>query len=75
MQVNSSAGTAAFTPTLHVRADGTIGVSYYDFSASRATTSTLPTVYKLAQSKDGVRWSGSEINSPFDLRKAPVAGG
>ena len=74
-QVNSSAGAAAFTPTLHVRADGVIGVSYYDCSATRTTTSTLPIIYKLAQSKDGVHWSGSEINSPFDLRKAPVAGG
>ena len=58
-----------------MRIDGTVGVSYYDFSAARTTTSTLPTVYKLAQSKDGVHWSGSEINSAFDLRRAPVAGG
>lgn len=74
-QVNTSAGAAAFTSTIHVRADGVIGVSYYDFSATRTTTSTLPIIYKLAQSKDGVHWSGSEINAPFDLRKAPVAGG
>ncbi len=74
-QVNANVGAAAFTATIHVRADGVIGVSYYDFSAARTTTSTLPTVYKLAQSMDGVHWSGSEINSAFDLRKAPVAGG
>ena len=75
VQVNASGGSPAFTPTIHVRIDGTVGVSYYDFSAARTTTSTLPTVYKLAQSKDGVHWSGSEINSAFDLRRAPVAGG
>lgn len=75
VQVNVSGGSAAFTPTIHVRIDGTVGVSYYDFSAARTTTSTLPTAYGLAQSRDGVHWSGSEINSAFDLRKAPVAGG
>ena len=74
-QINASGGVAAFTPTVHVRADGTIGVSFYDFSATRTTTSTLPTVYKLVQSTDGIRWSVSEINSAFDLRKAPVARG
>lgn len=73
--VSNSGNVAAFTPSIHVRADGTIGVSYYDFSASRIATNTLPTVYKLAQSKDGITWSGSEINSAFDLRKAPVARG
>ena len=73
--ISNSGDAAAFTPGIHVRADGTIGVSYYDFSAPRTTTSTLPTVYKLAQSKDGVHWSGSEINTAFDLRKAPIAGG
>ena len=75
VQVNASNGVAAFTPTIHVRADGTVGVSYYVFSAARSTTSTLPTTYTLAQSTDGVHWSASEINAAFDLRKAPVAGG
>ena len=75
VQVNASGGFAAFTPTITVRTDGTVGVSYYDFSAIRTTTSTLPTGYKLAQSRDGVRWNGSEINGAFDLRKSPVAGG
>ena len=75
LQVNASGAFAAFTPTIHVRTDGTVGVSYYDLSAPRTTTSTLPTVYKLAQSRDGIHWNDSEINSAFDLRRAPVAGG
>lgn len=74
-QINASGGAPAFTPTVHVRDDGTIGVSYYDFSAARTTTSTLPTAYKLVQSRDGSHWSVSEINGAFDLRTAPVAGG
>ena len=73
--VNARLDVAAFTPTVHVRDDGSIGVTYYDFRADSADRTTLPTVYRLATSKDGVSWRESAVEDAFELRQAPIAGG
>ncbi len=73
--VNARIDVAAFVPTVHVRRDGTIGVSYYDFRADTIDRATLPTVYRLATSKDGVNWRESGIDDAFELRRAPIARG
>lgn len=52
--VNARLDVAAFTPTVHVRSDGTIGVAYCDFRADTTDRTTLPTVYRLATSTDAV---------------------
>ncbi len=75
VQVNAQPAVAAFTPTVHVRADGVIGVSYYDFRSNTASTATLPTDYWLATSTDGVAFTESHITGPFDLALAPDADG
>ena len=43
VRINGSAAVAAFVPTVAVRSDGTIGVSYYDFRANTADPATLLT--------------------------------
>ena len=73
--VNARIDVAALVPTVHVRSDGTIGVTYYDFRADTIDRATLPTVYRLATSKDGVSWRESGIEDAFELRRAPVAKG
>ena len=73
--VNARLDIAAFTPSVHVRDDGSIGVTYYDFRVDSVDRTTLPTVYRLATSKDGVSWRESGVEDAFELRQAPIAGG
>jgi hypothetical protein len=75
VQVNRDPAVAAFTPSVHVRNDGTIGVTYYDFRSNTADDKTLPTDYWLARSRDGLTWRESRVSRAFDLAKAPVARG
>jgi hypothetical protein len=71
----SPAGQAAFTPSVHVRANGDVGVTYYDFR-NNTTAAGLPTDYWLARSSDGgVSWSEAHVSTAFDLTTAPQAGG
>lgn len=70
-RVNTDASVIAFIPTVHVRADGLIGVSYFDFRSNTPDATTLPTDYWLARSRDGVTWSESRIGSVFDFAQAP----
>lgn len=62
-------------PTVHVRADGIIGVSYYDLRSNTSDPATLLTDYWLAVSNDGINWSESRITETFDYTTAPFAGG
>lgn len=75
VRVNSNPGVAAFTPQVHVLANGTIGVSYYDLRSDTASGDTLLADYWLARSSDGIAWSETRIAGPFDLATAPNAGG
>ena len=43
VQINSAPNAQAFTRNVHVRANGTIGVTYYDFRSNNADPTTLPT--------------------------------
>ncbi|KQY50434.1 hypothetical protein ASD14_12000 [Lysobacter sp. Root494] len=71
----SPAGQPAFTPSVHVRANGDVGVTYYDFRNNTAAAG-LPTDYWLARSSDGgVSWSETHVATAFDLTTAPQAGG
>jgi hypothetical protein len=75
----------AFTPSVHVADDGTIGVTYYDFRNNTPDPDTLPTDYFLVHCHpdtppdcaDPTGW-GDEVrvtNAPFDMRLAPFAVG
>jgi hypothetical protein len=73
LRVNGDPSVQAFTPSVTVRSDGTIGVAYYDFRGNTVDSATLPTDYWLARSSDGVMWSESHVSGPFDLAIAPNA--
>ena len=75
VRVNRFTNVAAFVPAVTVRADGTYGVSYYDFRNNTDDASTLLTDYWLARSTDGVTWLERHITGPFDLAIAPNAEG
>jgi len=71
----------AFTPSVHVAADGTVGVTYYDFRNNTSDPATLPTDYWIvhchASCANPASWA-SETRltiDPFDMRLAPNARG
>jgi len=73
VRINHDPNVPAFSPTVAVRDDGTIGVTYCDFRNNTTDPSTLPTDLWLAQSADGATWRESHVAGPFDLSQAPNA--
>lgn len=72
----SNAGTAAaFTPTLHVREDGLVGLLYFDLRPDTSSTQTLLAAAWLATTRDGVSWAETAVWNPFDMAQAPHARG
>lgn len=74
-RINGAPSVQAFIPTVHIRADGMIGVTYYDMRNNTSDPATLPTNYWLAYSTDGLTWRETHVSGPFDLAVAPNAGG
>jgi hypothetical protein len=70
-QINSARNVPAFTPSIRVRSDGTIGISYFDLRSNTADAATLPTDLMLARSTDGVNWTEVRLTPTFDLITAP----
>jgi hypothetical protein len=70
----------AFTPSVHVASDGTVGVTYYDFRHNTPDTG-LPTdqwfihCHPTADCTDPANWAENHVDGPFDIENAPVAGG
>lgn len=75
VRVNGDASTEAFQPSVHVRSDGTISVTYFDFRNDTTDPATLPTILWLTRSNDVVNWHESAIAGPFDMKTAPSAEG
>ena len=75
VRVNPEPAVAAFTPAVHVLADGTVGITYYDLRDNTPDARTLPAGYWLARSADGVTWTETRLAGPFDLAGAPNANG
>ena len=75
VQINRVPATQALLPAVTVRADGTIGVLYYDMRNDTADAATLLVDAWLATSPDGVNWSERHVAGPFDFNRAPVAEG
>lgn len=75
VEINTVHSTAAFTPSVAILGDGTIGVSYFDFRNDTADKNTLLTDYWFISSSDGTHWSEQHISGPFDLDLAPDAEG
>ncbi len=70
VEVNGDPSAAAFTPNIHVRADGVIGVSYYDLRNDTAPGSIL-TDFWMVTSSDGSHFTETHISGPFNLLQAP----
>jgi hypothetical protein len=75
VSLNGSLAVPAFTPQVHVRADGVVGVSYFDLRSDTADPATLLVDYWLARSSDGVSWTETRISPAFDIATAPVVNG
>ena len=73
--VNRNAEVAAFTPVLHVRADGTVGLMHFDLRSNTADRNTLRADLWLLTSRDGVNWAETALDRGFDLQRAPSAAG
>jgi hypothetical protein len=68
----------AFTASVHVADDGTVGVTYYDFrnnTAGGGTDTDHWLVHCHADCTNPSNWSENHVAGPFDSRRAPVAGG
>jgi len=74
-QINAVPTAAAFTPTVHVRADGVVGITYYDLRNDTPDAATLLTDYWLVASADAGSWRESHLSGPFDLDLAPDSRG
>ena len=74
-QVNSVATVPAFTPNVHVRADGTVGVTYFDLRPASLSSTMLMTAHWLARSANATAWTENSIGEPFDMFLAPTSGG
>ena len=66
---------AAFTPQVHVRADGVVGATYFDLRSNTAVATTLLTDYWIARSSDGVNFTETRVSPAFDMATAPLVGG
>lgn len=75
VRVNADVSVQGLIPSVNARADGTVGVSYFDMRSNTADPATLLTDYWLATSRDGVNWTDRRISAAFDLATAPVARG
>jgi hypothetical protein len=75
VRINAAPGVQALLPTVTIRDDNLIGVTYYDFRNHATGAPTLLTDYWLTTSIDGINWNESHIAGPFDFSTAPFAEG
>ncbi|HEY3261255.1 MAG TPA: sialidase family protein [Pseudonocardiaceae bacterium] len=77
-RINTVPTTQAFTSSIEVLPDGTLGVTHYDFRFNTPDGgATLPTDYWFLHSHDdGATWAESRVTTrSFDMRTAPYARG
>ncbi|HEY0191031.1 MAG TPA: sialidase family protein [Kofleriaceae bacterium] len=71
--VNGNHAVPAFTPTVAIAADGTLGVSYYDLRDATDPADFRATAW-LATSRDaGATWTDAALGLPFPLAPARLA--
>jgi hypothetical protein len=74
VQINRAPSVQAFLPAVHIRDDGTIGVTHFDLRNNTSAASLLAD-YWLLQSSDGLTWRETRVASTFDYGTAPFARG
>ena len=80
-RIDQSPGTVqAFTPSVHVASDGTVGVTYYDFR-NNSPDPGLPTdqwfihCHATADCIDPANWVENHVDGPFNIENAPISRG
>ena len=77
LQVNTATTAQAFTPTVNVRSDGLIAVTYYDLRTN-ATTPIAGSLFAdcwMVTSPDGTTFTEQHLSGAFDLLHAPKSPG
>jgi Neuraminidase (sialidase) len=70
------AGVDAFTPSVEVASDGTVGVSFYDFRSNTPAAGALADHFLVHSHDGGATWSETRLTpTSFDVEAAPVARG
>ncbi|MDH5246392.1 MAG: glycoside hydrolase [Betaproteobacteria bacterium] len=75
VRINRAPSAQAFIPTVAIRTDGLLGVSYFDFRNNTDDATSLRTDYWLATTWDGTTWRETHLAGPFDYLNAPNANG
>jgi len=75
VQVNADPDAQAFTPTINVRADGVIAVTYFDLRNDTLPGTFLTDCWMVVSADGGATFSESHLSGPFNLNAAPDAGG
>jgi hypothetical protein len=77
VRINAVAATQAFTPSITVLANGTIGMIHYDLRFNTPDPTTLPTdVWFLHSHNAGSTWLETRVTpTSFDMKRAPFARG
>jgi hypothetical protein len=75
VEANADPAVPAFTPTLNVRADGVIAVTYFDLRNDTGPATSLFTDCWMVTSSDAVNFTETHLSGPFDLNLAPDSGG
>jgi len=77
---NAPTNVSAFTPSVAVAGDGTVGVAYYDFRNNDAAAG-LPTDYWFTSCAPGSdctspgNWAERHVEGSFNMENAPIARG
>ncbi|HEY1872958.1 MAG TPA: sialidase family protein, partial [Steroidobacteraceae bacterium] len=77
VQVNADPTVQAFTPTVNVRADGVIAVTYFDLRNNTAPSADhlYADCWMVTSTDGGVSFSEQHLSGSFDLENAPDAEG
>jgi len=73
--INTVHSTQAFTATVNVLPDGTVGVLYYDFRNDDSGAPLVTSTWLLHSLDGGQTWSETKVGADFDQTGAPVARG
>ena len=75
VRASGDLAASAFIPNVQVRADGLIGVGYYDLRDNVPASGKFQADYWLATSLNGATWTDTHVSGPFLLGGAPLAEG
>jgi len=77
VQVNADPNVQAFTPTVNVRADGVIAVTYFDLRNNTAPSAShlYADCWMVTSTDGGTSFSEQHLSGSFDLQNAPDSEG